>query len=659
MTTPPFRARVVRRLRRLPPSSFRLHPSFAALLCLLISACTTPSLTPGPGTPTVVGTAQVSATEAGPSATPRPTVPPPTPTPAPIELVVCQTDEPGSLYLYGDDVTARLGIFEALFDGPIDEVGYARQPVILETLPSVEAGTAGVAEVTVQPGERVMDAVTGALVPLGEGVQLRQIDGSVVAYAGTAPAATVQTWAEFTLRPGLLWSDGEPLTADDSVFSYEVAASPDTPASKFVVNRTARYEAVDALTTRWTSLPGWHATGYAEHFFTPLARHRYGEHAPAALLALPELSETPLGWGAFVARPGGWVKGASLTLDRNPHYFRAGEGLPQLDQVTFRFGLSADDILNELAAGRCDVGSSTVDYSAHLPQLQAATEYQAHFVPDSAFEHLDFGLLPAENYRRGAGNDLFQDVRVRQAVAYCLDRQALIDQLAAGQAEVPAAYVPAHHPYYAGDRLTQYAFDPARGQALLDEAGWQDTDGDGVRQRANRRLAIELSSGPADSAFRVALAEFVRTQLAACGIEVNPALVELPALVDAWPVGVLFGRRFDLGAFPWRAGLEPPCDLYLTSAIPSDQNPGGANNTGYSNPAFDAACTAALGALDEASRRAQHIEAQALFSQDLPSLPLFFRSRIALTAARVQGYQLDSTAPDLWNVESLSLAEGE
>ena len=67
-------------------------------------------------------------------------------------------------------------------------------------------------------------------------------------------------------------------------------------------------------------------------------------------------------------------------------------------------------------------------------------------------------------------------------------------------AEVPAAYVPAHHPYYAGDRLAQYPFDPARGQALLAEAGWQDADGDGIRQKGNRRLAIELSSGPPDSA---------------------------------------------------------------------------------------------------------------------------------------------------------------
>lgn len=585
-------------------------------------------------------------------------MPPPTPTPVPIELVVCQTDEPASLYLYGDDTTARLGIFEALFDGPIDSVGYAYQPVILQALPSVEAGTAGVAEVEVVPGQRVMDGATGALVPLAEGIPLRQADGSLLAYSGDQPARTVQTWAEFALLPGLKWSDGQPLTADDSVFSFEIASGAPTPAVKFLVDRTARYEPLDELRTRWTGVPGWVDTDFARHFFTPLARHQYGARTPDELLALTEINESPLGWGAFTALPGGWARGTSLTLLRNPYYHRATQGLPQLDRVTFRFGLSANQILDELAAGHCDVGSSAVDYSAQARQIEAATAYAAHFVPDTAFEHLDFGILPSGDYRRGAGNDLFQDARVRQAVAYCLDRQALIDRLAAGPAEAPAVYLPAQHPWYAGDRLAVYPFDPARGQALLDEAGWPDPDGDGVRQKGNRRLRLELAGGPENSAFRLALGEFVQEQLRAnCSIEVDPVLYPTDELVDPWPDGRLFGRQFDLATFPWRAGLEPPCDLYTTGAIPSDQNPGGANDTGYSNPAFDAACAAALSALDEATRRAQHIEAQVLFSQDLPSLPLFFLSKLGLTAPRVQGYQLDSTAAsDLWNIETIRLA---
>ena len=128
-------------------------------------------------------------------------------------------------------------------------------------------------------------------------------------------------------------------------------------------------------------------------------------------------------------------------------------------------------------------------------------------------------------------------------------------------------------------------------------------------------------------------------------------------LYDPWPNGVLFGRKFDLGGFPWRTGIEPPCDLYLTEAIPSNQNPGGANNTGYSNPAFDQACLAAQGALDEATRRARHVEAQVIFAHDLPSLPLFFRIKAGVALPRVSGYRVDPTASsDLWNVEQISLS---
>jgi peptide/nickel transport system substrate-binding protein len=516
------------------------------------------------------------------------------------------------------------------------------------------------AEVEVAPGQRVVDAATGAVVPLGEGVTLAQVDGSTITYTGLDPARTVQVWAEFTLRDDITWSDGAPVTADDSRFSFEVAASPDTPVSKFVVDRTASYEAVAADRLRWTGLPGWVDSGYAQRFWTPLPRHLYGALDAATLRTIPEANDQPLGWGPFVLAPGGWVKGGHLTVVRNPNYFRAEEGLPRVDRVTFRFGLAAEDVLEELEAGTCHVAGDDVEFAAHLPALRAAGEagwLSPQFVADNAFEHLDFGILPAEDYRRPAGNDLFADVRVRQAVAHCLDRQSLIDQLMEGLSEVPRAYVPAAHPAFAGEALARYPFDPARGQALLEEAGWVDTDGDGVRQLAQRRLSVELVSGPAESAFREALLALISQQLLAnCGMEAAPALRSTVELFDPWPAGQLFGRRFDLGTFPWRTGITPPCDLYLSSAIPNDQNPGGANNTGYSRAEFDAACQRALTALDEGERLAAHREAQRLFAVDVPSLPLFFRPKAGAALPRVTGFQLDSTAASvLWNVEVLGL----
>jgi len=638
------------------------HPLTAiAFLCLLTACAPTsppPPLTRSPQT-AVLATANppIDTPTPGPSPTFTPI---PTPTPVPIELVVCQQDEPLSLYLYAADVSARAGILDALFDGPIDSVGYAYQPVILQSLPSLENGGVVVNDVEVRPGDRVVDAATGAVTLLDEGVQLAQRDGSRVIYSGEAPALTVQVAAAFTLKPGLRWSDGQPLTADDSLFAFEIASVPDTPGSKFAVDRTARYEVVDALTTRWTGLPGWLDTNFFLRFWAPLPRHAHGHLSAGELLRDPFAAERPLSWGPFVVSE--WVKGDHLTLLRNPHYFRAAEGLPLVDRVKFRFGLDAEAVIGEMLAGRCDIGSASIDFSEKILRLLGVREagsLSPQFVSSTTFEHLDFGIQPAEVYTRPAGNALFQDGRVRRAVAYCLDRQGIVNQLFAGLAETPPAYLPAAHPLYAPGRVTLYPFDPAQGQALLAEAGWVDRDGDGIRDASGGgvRLSVEYASGPESSLFRKTLGVLIEAQLRVnCGMEVLPRFYAQDELYDIWPNGVLFGRKFDLGQFPWRTGIEPPCDLYLTEAIPSDLNPGGANNTGYSNPAFDHACRAAQSTLDEATRRAQHAEAQALFTQDLPSLPLFLRLKIGVALPRVTGYQLDATASsDLWNIEAIGL----
>jgi peptide/nickel transport system substrate-binding protein len=400
-------------------------------------------------------------------------------------------------------------------------------------------------------------------------------------------------------------------------------------------------------------------------FWTPLPRHRYGLHTAAELLTLPEAVDHPVGWGPFMFDAGaggsGWFRGSHLTLVRNPNYFRAAEGLPKVDQITFRFGLDPAILLGQLVTGGCDVAGDDVDWSEQLGfvvEAGQAGRLEPQFVADNAFEHLDFGIQPAAGYKRPAGNDLFQDVRVRQAFAYCLDRQALIDQLVNGLSEVPASYIPSTHPYFAGSRLALYPFDPGKGQALLEEAGWVDADGDGVRELGKLRLSLDLFSGPPESPFREALLQFVQAQLLNnCAIEAMPTLHASLELYDPWPTGLVFGRRFDLTSFPWRAGSEPPCELYLTEAIPTDQNPGGANDTGYSSPAFDAACSVARRSLDQSTRRESHLAAQVVFMQDLPSLPLFFRPKVGVAALRVAGLALDSTANSvLWNVETLSRA---
>ncbi len=647
-----------------------------ALAACTDAAGTAPAATPTPGAampaanPTIAFEVAVSqeAPESaplaeatiGPIPTSSPTSSPtPTATPTPATLVVCQKEEPLSLYLYGDNTTARAGIFEALFDGPIDSVGYAYQPVLLQALPSLENGGLTVSEVEVQPGDQVVDAATGAVTHLQDGVQLMQADGSRVLYSGSAPARTLQLAAVFKLKEGLRWSDGQALSADDSVFSFQVAADAATPTSKIFTDRTASYVAEDALTVRWTGVPGWLDTDYFLRFWTPLPRHLYGTLSAADLLKDSGAARQPLGWGAFNVEA--WQPGEALTLTRNANYFRAAEGLPRLDQVVFRFGLDDTQVLAEIQAGRCDIGEASTGWQDQLPALLTARTagwLAPQFVPDTAFEHLDFGIVSETGYKRPAGEDLFQDVRVRQAFAYCLDRQALDDQLLYGLAQVPTVYLPSGHPLLTTGPLTRYDFDPARGQALLKEAGWADVDGDGIRENGKRKLSLEYAELEND-AFRAQLAQLVQAQLRQnCGIDAQLKLYPPEQLYGAWPQGLLFGRKFDLGGFPWRVGIDPPCNLYMTESIPSATAAGatGTNDLGYSNADFDRACHAALTALDAPTRQTMQAQAEVIFAREVPSLVLFFQVKAGVAGPRVQGYHLDSTAPsDLWNIETLGV----
>lgn len=588
-----------------------------------------------------------------PTLSPAPPLPP-TPA-APQELTICLPEEPQSLYLYARPEPGREHLLAALYDGPIDSAAYSYQPVLLDKLPSVADGDAVINAVMVSAGDTVVD-VLGRVVTLAEGVSLAQLDGATTTYSGSGPVSIPQMAVTFHLKLGVLWSDGEPLTADDSVFSYEVSHSPDSyNPRRALAERTAAYRALNETTVEWVGLPGYIDPLYFTHLWTPLPRHLYGGFTPTEIADSESANYAPLGWGPFVLSE--WMRGDHLTFERNPNYFRAPEGLPRLDRVTYRVVPDPAQILADLRDGTCDAAPHSPAFEALTSAFidaEAAGGLQTQIVSGTTLEHLDFGITPAGDYSREAGNVFFQDVRVRQAFAYCLDRLALTSGPSpAGRGETPISYVPASHPLRAPN-VIPYAFDPVRGRALLAEMGWTDSDGDGTLDKNGVPLKLTLASGPVGDTLRENLASAIQSQLKEnCGIEVEVRLLTRGELDGDWPDGVIFGRRFDLALFGWRVGAVPPCELWTTAQIPDDANPGGANDTGYSNPEFDAACLRALTA-DTPNSFQFHAEAQRLFARDLPMLPLFFRVKVAAVRLPVEGFTLDPTSPsELWNIEMM------
>lgn len=588
-------------------------------------------------------------------------------------MIICQGQEPDTLYLYGGDMLASAQIQEAIYDGTggrgdtggIDLNTFGYHETFLEKIPSLSDDDAVINAVTASEGDTVADH-EGNPVTLEEGVRIRPAgcsgDDCELDYAG-GDVEMDQMVVDFTMKPGLTWEDGTPATSSDAVFAYNLNLDPDTPESKFNVERTASYEANGDLGTVWTGIPGWIDSTYFQNFWGPLPEHEWSSFTALELIEAEESSRTPLSYGPFKIDE--WVAGSHLTVSKNPTYYLADEGLPKLDKIIFRFdiGEHPNTAIAAMAAGECDIIDQTThpeDQLELLAEMEAAGVLKPEFVEGTVWEHVDFGITPVDSYDRP---DFFGDLRVRKAIAMCLDRQAMADAIFFGKAGVLHSYIPEVHPMYAED-VVIYPYDVDAANALLEEVGWVDSDGDGVREASGgipgvpdgTLLSFKWQSTTAD--LRVTYMQIAKEQLTSCGIDVITEHLPAGEYFADGPEGPLFGRHFDLGSFAWLTGVEPPCDLYLTSEIPSEERGWGASNDpGFSNAEYDVACLAALGSLPGTPEYEQfHKQAQVIFSENLPAVPIFPRLKIAVAGPNVLGFIMDPTNnSEMWNIENFDL----
>jgi len=621
----------------------------ATFLVTVLAGCQgSSSITPGTPLPTE-------------ASTPTGTILPPR------SLTICLGEEPKSLYIYGGSDLAARTILEAVYDGPIDALNYSYTPVILKSLPTLQNGGAILKPVAVKQGDKIFDDA-GAAASLVPGVKYRPAgctDASCVAAYSGGSVMMDQLQVTFVLKSGLLWSDGEPLTADDSVYSFELSSSPDTPAPAGLTRAilgTQAYEKLDDLTVRWTALPGNIDPSYSHRFWVPLPRHAWGTMSAAELLTADASTRTPLGWGPYVIQS--WTAGTEITLKKNSNYFRAGEGLPHFDTLHVKF-ISSDGRLgiSALLSGECDVVDQTVqldDQIAEIQNLQSQKNLQAAFATGTAWEHLDFNLKPA------TGKDPldYQDVRLREAIAFCLDRQKVVDQALGGLSAVPADYVPPQDPLFNKD-VAKYPFDTARGTALLEQIGWKDLDNDPSTPRTAQGVAgvvngtqLVLNSTMVFTELRQAAAAIYGASLMECGIGYVASSTDNSMFV-ASADGLLFGRLFETAQFGWIAGVEPACELYTTAEIPTiDNGYSGSNPTGFSNPEYDQACDLSHRSLPGTTAYLQNqYQAQKIFAEFLPSIPLYLTVKMAVARPDLTGLIMDPTADsDLWNLEAFDIS---
>jgi peptide/nickel transport system substrate-binding protein len=643
-------------------NSFKMIPSVCLLMVFVISACA-PQVT---GTPVLPN---------APTETPAPL---PTPTPAARTLNICLGEEPTTLYPYGGLNAAARSVLSAVYDGPMDVVGYEYEPVILEKMPDIADGDAQVSPVTVRAGDQVVDS-SGNVISLGTGAKVRpsgcRNDDCAILYDGSSSIQMDQMVVTFTMLEELMWSDGKPLTASDSVYSFNLASNDSTPVGKFLIDRTQTYEAADEKTLQWWGMPGFIDPDYYTNFWMPLPEHAWDQFPPADLLKVDVASRLPIGWGPYILKE--WKSGESIHLIKNLNYFRAGNGLPKFDELTFLIVPDANAALTALVDGTCDVLDPSVRLDGQvglLQQMQTNGQAKLLTAQTSTMEWLGLGILPAtyDNGYRSTGStpdrpDLFGDARTRQALALCLDRKKVVDTVLFGLSQVPDSYLPSGHPLHNGN-LQKYEFNPATGSQILQQVGWVDHDND----RSTPRQSLGVTNVPngtplvlnyitTSATQRRQVAEIFTQSLAECGIGLNLIYSSASDFYAQGPAGPLFGRQFDLAEYAIGVNaLEPQCGWFTTAQIPKESNNWvGTNISGYSNPVFDQSCEQALQSLPGDPEYALHQQAQATFASELPSIPLYLRLKVAAARSDFCGFTLDPNASSaLADIESFDYGDG-
>ena len=434
----------------------------------------------------------------------------------------------------------------------------------------------------------------------------------------------------------------------------------------------------------WQGMPGFTDQTYFTNFYSPLPRHQTNaagvkmEEVPAADISKDEtFTRKPLSFGPFQIEE--WVAGESIKLVRNENYWRASEGLPFLDEVIFKIIPDSASLVAAMKSGEVDVGTQTgldLDQFDALTEAETAGEIVNHFVVGTAWEHIDFNHQPLDDSPAVGACKEF-----RQAVGYGTDRQAMVDTIQKGKTKVQDTLVPdTHWAFPPADTLTTYGYDVAKAQGLLEGLGFTDSDADGIREaskditctvttgldgatkdqviKQGTKLEMTLNTTKGNKMREDATLLF-QANMKDIGVGINLEYQEGAVLFGDGPDGTLYGRKFDLGQFAWLTGVQPPTSLYWCSEIPSEENSwAGQNETGWCNPDYDQVAKQADNTLKRAEALPMYHEAQKMFTDNLPVLPLFARVKVMATAPDLVNFNPNPTVnSETWNIESWGYAE--
>jgi peptide/nickel transport system substrate-binding protein len=543
-----------------------------------------------------------------------PTNPPPTVAPSGGTVVLIIPEEPTTLNYYMSDAAVTRQVADATsMTGlvVVDEKGEF-QPVLAAEIPTEENGGLSADKLTV-------------------------------------------TWK---LLPDLKWSDGQPITSDDVKFTWEALSNPTSGALSGTggIDLISSIDTPDDLTAVVHYSSPW--AGYLAQFaFGIFPRHATGDPGD---MSNWEWNRQPVGAGPFVVTE--WASGESITMEPNAYYFQAGK--PYLSKLIFR-------VVPEPAAqiALMKQGEAQVQL---WPGIDDPSEYGG-VVGDNALEvmvpgvwnlAIDFNLSKPFDGDPGPTppHPILGDIRVRQAISSAINYGSLVKDVLRNT--VAESTSPFAYGWYQCDIARPYPYDVAKANALLDEAGWVvGSDGIRVAQGAlyaedGTRLSLELQ-GYTNFEPLQRTEEFIVENLKAVGVE---------ARIQNYDFSIIFGAYednsprmigdYDMLIYDRSLGIEPQGTIendYLSTQIPSPNNPTGGNIWRWVNPEGDTFIQQAGSTFDLGVRKAAYCGLGNLIATDLPQLYIYVFQDGYGFANNLTGYVVSTWGSMVWDVQNWKL----
>jgi peptide/nickel transport system substrate-binding protein len=433
----------------------------------------------------------------------------------------------------------------------------------------------------------------------------------------------------FHLRHDINWHDGAPVTARDVAFTFERLKDPDVPfPNPSYFDYWDAVEVVDPVTVRFyirphaNALYGWTRTAI-------MPEHLLGDVPPGRLANHPFGTLQPVGNGPFrfVER----IPGDRWVFEANHDFPDDLGGRPYLDRLVYRHIPEEFALTAGLLTGEVDL------------VIEASPQMMEQVAGDSSVKSLSYHAPEYAFIAWNSQRDMFSDPVVRRALSMAIDRQTLVDAVLGGHGTVAEGPVGPWH--WAHDSTwTALPFSTDSSAALLDAAGWRDSDGDGVRDREGEPFSFDLMSTPRRDWQSVQT--LVQASLAQVGVDARPMARERAALI---PLVTGADRRFDAVIVGWARDV-PLNDADLWAC---DQVGQPVQFTSYCNTELDPVLDSIPLTADRARLRSLIGRYHALIAADQPYTFLYYVDRVDLLRSRVFGVEPDSrgdwvSAPRWW-----------